>query len=215
MLYGGAVVVVPVPGFDQRGDPFSRTVDGDGDGVVRIDIGAYESQGVPGFSPGDFNRDGSVDSGDYSVWHNELGSNVTPFDCADADGDGIISVNDYAIWKSHFGQDLTFALGSESSGPALAAESSTAVARAFTALPLSPPISEPVWKPVTYQNARYRVTNRDTDVLAARRSIRPGRPTTAGISTAPHVAAPDALNPEPNSLVAAIDAVFADWSIAI
>ena len=31
-----------VPEFDQRGEPYVRVADGDGDGTARIDIGAFE-----------------------------------------------------------------------------------------------------------------------------------------------------------------------------
>jgi hypothetical protein len=39
---------------------------------------------------GDFNGDGAVNSADYSVWRNGLGS--------------IYTQADYAIWKAHFGE---------------------------------------------------------------------------------------------------------------
>jgi hypothetical protein len=40
--------------------------------------------------PGDFNRNGTVDAADYTVWRNGLGADFTP--------DG------YLVWKNHFGQ---------------------------------------------------------------------------------------------------------------
>ena len=43
--------------------------------------------------PGDFNANGVVDSADYAVWRNGLGSRYT--------------MDDYAIWKSHFGQSTS------------------------------------------------------------------------------------------------------------
>jgi Concanavalin A-like lectin/glucanases superfamily len=39
--------------------------------------------------PGDFNLDGVVNAGDYTVWRNGLGSSYT--------------IGDYDVWKSHFG----------------------------------------------------------------------------------------------------------------
>lgn len=110
-------------GFDQRGNPFSRMVDATGDGVVQIDIGAYESQGEPQFTPGDFNRDGFVDACDYLIWRDTFGAKDVPFAGADADGDGLIGPGDFAIWKAHFGQGLTLTTGG-SAALALAAEAS-------------------------------------------------------------------------------------------
>jgi hypothetical protein len=91
--------------FDQRGNPFSRIVDYDGVGGPRIDIGAYESQGIPVLSPFDYNRNGIADAADYTIWRDMLGqTNVTPFSGADGDGDGSITDADYFQWKSHFGE---------------------------------------------------------------------------------------------------------------
>jgi hypothetical protein len=39
------------PPYDQRGMPFARQVDGDGVAGARIDMGAYELQGIANFSP--------------------------------------------------------------------------------------------------------------------------------------------------------------------
>ena len=44
----GNLFFTPPPNSDQRGDPFVRVFDGDGDATPRIDIGAYERQVVPG-----------------------------------------------------------------------------------------------------------------------------------------------------------------------
>jgi hypothetical protein len=49
-------------------------------------------------APGDFNHDGSVDSGDYVVWRKELG---TKYAAADLDS-----------WRTHFGQTYTPGAGS-------------------------------------------------------------------------------------------------------
>ncbi|MEN1679950.1 MAG: hypothetical protein AAGJ46_10170 [Planctomycetota bacterium] len=53
---------------------------------------------------GDFNRDGSVDTADFTVWRDTLGQAVTPFAAADADGSGVIGVEDYALWRANYGQ---------------------------------------------------------------------------------------------------------------
>jgi hypothetical protein len=127
-LDGGAVVTGTPLGFDQRGNPFQRMVDGTGDGVVRIDVGAYESQGVPSFSAGDFNRDGLVDIGDYTFWRQTLDTFVEPFADCDANGDGCIGPEDYAIWKSHFGDGIQINAGGGSAAAfAMIAEELVAV----------------------------------------------------------------------------------------
>jgi hypothetical protein len=99
-------------------------VDGTGDGVVRIDIGAYESQGVPHFSPGDYTRDGVVNACDYLLWRDTLGSHVAPFSGADGNGNGLIDGDDYTVWLSHFGAGLVFTLGSGGSAGFAATEPS-------------------------------------------------------------------------------------------
>ena len=119
-LDGGALVTGAPLGFDQRGNPFSRMVDGTGDGVVRIDMGAYESPGVPHFSPGDFNRDGRIDPCDYLVSRDTLGAKTEPFAGADGNGDGIVGMGDYDIWRAHFGQGLIFTTSAAGSGALIA-----------------------------------------------------------------------------------------------
>jgi len=52
-------------------------------------------------APGDFNRDGAVDSADYTIWRDTNGSTADPR--ADANGDGRVDRADYDLWKSHFG----------------------------------------------------------------------------------------------------------------
>jgi cyclophilin family peptidyl-prolyl cis-trans isomerase len=53
---------------------------------------------------GDFNADGAVDAGDYTLWRNSLGSSVAAFTGADASGNGVVDAADYAIWRSYFGR---------------------------------------------------------------------------------------------------------------
>ena len=57
------------------------------DNIQLYQLGIFGSAPI---LPGDFNVDGSVNSADYTVWRNGLGSTYT-FD-------------DYEIWKSHFGE---------------------------------------------------------------------------------------------------------------
>jgi hypothetical protein len=90
---------------DQRGGPYLRLYDGDGTGGARIDLGAIEVQPTP--EPpslvGDYNQDGVVNLGDYTVWRDTLGAYVLPYDGADGDGSGVVDADDYEVWKARFG----------------------------------------------------------------------------------------------------------------
>ena len=88
-----------IPTNDQRGAPYTRRYNG------RIDIGAFEYQpaSVPALL-GDYNRSNVVDSADYVLWRNTIGSSVTSYSGADGDGNGVITQNDYSVWRAHFGQ---------------------------------------------------------------------------------------------------------------
>jgi hypothetical protein len=50
--------------------------------------------------PGDFNRDGRVDSADYIVWRKAMGSNVDL--AADASRNGVVDEEDYNLWRRNF-----------------------------------------------------------------------------------------------------------------
>ncbi|MGD9635523.1 MAG: dockerin type I domain-containing protein, partial [Pirellulales bacterium] len=52
--------------------------------------------------PGDFNRDGTVDAADFTVWQDSLGT--TGNTAADANEDNIVDVEDYAFWQANFGR---------------------------------------------------------------------------------------------------------------
>lgn len=53
---------------------------------------------------GDFNSDGIVNAGDYSVWRDHQGQSVTAYTGADHTGDGFVDAADYALWQTHYGQ---------------------------------------------------------------------------------------------------------------
>ncbi|QDU55237.1 autotransporter-associated beta strand repeat-containing protein [Aeoliella mucimassa] len=57
--------------------------------------------------PGDFNGDGIVDLGDYSVWRDHLGeSDVALSPGSTLDGSGLVDAGDYVTWKANFGTSL-------------------------------------------------------------------------------------------------------------
>jgi hypothetical protein len=55
---------------------------------------------------GDYNRNGTVDAADYTVWRDTLGASVTPYLGADGNGNGTIDQADYDVWKAHFNETL-------------------------------------------------------------------------------------------------------------
>ena len=55
---------------------------------------------------GDYNDDGIVDAGDYTMYRDTYGSLVTPFAGADGSGDGIVDAADHAVWSANFGLSL-------------------------------------------------------------------------------------------------------------
>lgn len=53
---------------------------------------------------GDYNGDGIVDAGDYTLWRDTLGS--TSDLTADGDNNGVIDIADFEVWRSSFGLSL-------------------------------------------------------------------------------------------------------------
>ncbi len=56
--------------------------------------------------PGDFNRDGRVDSADYTIWRKQLGQ--TGNIAADANEDNVVDIKDFNLWRSNFGRIESF-----------------------------------------------------------------------------------------------------------
>ncbi|QDU91128.1 AmiA-like protein [Pirellulimonas nuda] len=78
--------------------------------------------GAVGATPGgDFNRDGSVNAADYTVWRDSLNQIVAPLSGADADGSGLVDDADLAVWRATFGQSA--AVASVAPAPAVSAAS--------------------------------------------------------------------------------------------
>ena len=94
-------VEVVVAQYDQRGEPFSRIGDGDGDGSARLDIGAFEIQSTP--SSADFDDDGDTDGADFLTWQRGFGKTDAQAADGDADFDGDVDQDDLLIWQAQFG----------------------------------------------------------------------------------------------------------------
>ena len=99
---GNGFIALP-PTFDQRGVPFLRIADGDGNGSAVIDMGSYEVQAAD-FPNADFDGDSDIDGSDFLAWQRGFGksSGVVPSD-GDADSDGDVDAQDLTSWKFQFG----------------------------------------------------------------------------------------------------------------
>jgi hypothetical protein len=66
-------------------------------------IGEYSLEFTGVILPGDFNRDGAVDTADFVTWRKTQGINVLPHAGADGNGDGVIDGDDHTVWRANFG----------------------------------------------------------------------------------------------------------------
>jgi len=99
---GDPAVLFAPDAFDQRGIGFSRVLDGGGG--TRVDIGAYESQGIPAYPLADYNHDGIASLADYTVWRDNLGSTTEL--ASDGNQNELIDETDYTEWRENFGNTL-------------------------------------------------------------------------------------------------------------
>ena len=53
--------------------------------------------------PGDYNKNGVVDTADYVVWRKTLGQAVAFLSGADGNGTGAVDNGDYSCWRANFG----------------------------------------------------------------------------------------------------------------
>jgi CubicO group peptidase (beta-lactamase class C family) len=98
--------------------PTARYLAGDFDsnGLVNVSdaaglIGALQHAGVPAEYvalvpelPGDYNRDGTVDSADYVVWRSNVGDSINlPNETISL---GVVDQADYDVWRAYFGASL-------------------------------------------------------------------------------------------------------------
>lgn len=54
--------------------------------------------------PGDYNRSGVVDHGDYQLWKQQFGLSGSAL--ADGNGDGLVTIADYTVWRDNLGATL-------------------------------------------------------------------------------------------------------------
>jgi prepilin-type N-terminal cleavage/methylation domain-containing protein len=69
--------------------------------------------------PGDYDRNGLVESADYNKWKMDFGSAILPAgDGADGNANGVVDAGDYAVWRDHVGSGSGgSALGRAGSSP--------------------------------------------------------------------------------------------------
>jgi hypothetical protein len=83
------------------------------DGLTSLDLASKERGGVPGpqlfmtlssFAlPGDYDHNGTVDTGDYTVWRQNYGGTNSN---ADGNRDGIVDAGDFLVWRHNLGRTL-------------------------------------------------------------------------------------------------------------
>lgn len=105
-------LVVAVLGWDNV-DPETNTAEGmilkydsTGSLIQTVASGLLPTSSVAiveDLLPGDFNGDGIVDDGDYTVWKAEFGTSVAATSGADGNGDGVVDAADYTVWRNSLG----------------------------------------------------------------------------------------------------------------
>jgi hypothetical protein len=68
---------------------------------------------APPAVPGDYNRNGKVDTADYVVWRNRLGSNYQLFNEVPGVTPGTVTSDDYTAWRARFGNTSGAGAGGE------------------------------------------------------------------------------------------------------
>lgn len=110
--------VADVPEFDQRGTPFGRVSDGNGDSTATIDIGAFELGATIAPPSADFDEDMDVDGDDFLAWQRGFGTlapNAMKSD-GDADNDLDTDGDDLLVWEAQYGQPALVAAVSSTVG---------------------------------------------------------------------------------------------------
>ncbi len=96
--------VLPVMAMAPNGDFGVFWVGHGGDHTEGVHAKLYDFYSVA--LVGDYNGDNVVNLSDYTVWRDNVGRLVAPYDLADGDGNGVIDEGDYAVWKSQLGSKL-------------------------------------------------------------------------------------------------------------
>jgi hypothetical protein len=107
-------------------------ITGTNNGVLDLDFLRFAD--LPALAlAGDFNGDGSVDAGDYTVWRDHLGES-DEFNL-NGSGDGIngVDIGDYVLWKTKFG---TWSDANSSAAPSMVPEASSLVLLVLCGVPI-------------------------------------------------------------------------------
>ncbi|MEX2317550.1 MAG: LamG-like jellyroll fold domain-containing protein [Pirellulales bacterium] len=94
---------------------------------------------APTVLPGDYNGDGTVNAGDYTVWRNATNPlvPVVPGTSADGNANGVVDKYDWGVWRANFGRTLPTGTGS---GFARVSPTSADPAAESTRVPLALPV---------------------------------------------------------------------------
>jgi len=77
---------------------YEVTIDGQ---TFELDLTKWQLQYALAVAPGDYNADGVVDAGDYTIWRDTQGS--TEDLRADGNGNFVVDDADFGVWQSAFG----------------------------------------------------------------------------------------------------------------
>jgi len=141
-LYTASGVFIQGFTYDDQ-SPWPTTPDGSGPSLEIIDpLGDHTdptnwrassavggSPGASGDLPGDYNRNGTVDQLDYTLWKSQVGQTAAyPGAQADGNADGVVSVGDYTLWRDNLG--LSQPAGLQASAALIDADNSESAALA-------------------------------------------------------------------------------------
>ncbi len=111
---------------------------------------------------GDYNRDGSVNAADYTVWRDNLGKeHQFPYSGADGNGDGAVAPGDFQTWRENFGSTSSGA----ASITAPVGENLSLAAAEYLPI-VSPAQQSPAAKPIVRVTSRSTANDDDLLLLA-------------------------------------------------